>query len=206
VTRILLAHLLFLEDFLVKIRMVLITALVAAVALGTAGCNLIQPQATTHHYDPSDGVGANVGDIKLRNLVLISDNGQVGQLMFDAINTTGTSITLHVAFTANGSVSKQNVIIPSSEQPIGFGGPDEKQVQLSDFGVPPGGMIQLAFEAAGSETVTTFVPVLTTAQPEYKGLTPTPTPTPTPTNTLIPSSAATTAPSTQPAPTETPVG
>jgi hypothetical protein len=200
VARILLFNLLFLEDFLVKIRMVLITALVAAVAFGTAGCNLIQPQATTHHYDPSDGVGANVGDIKLRNLVLISDNGELGQLMFDAINTTGTSITLHVAFTINGKVSKQNVIIPSSEQPVRFGGPDERQVQLANFGVAPGGMIQLAFEAAGSETVTTFVPVLTTAQPEYKGLTPTPSPTPTPTQTFTMTSTP------EPAPTETPAG
>lgn len=187
-----------------KIRLVLVTALIASVALGTAGCNLIQPQATTHHYDPSDGVGVNVGALQLRNLILISDNGEVGQLMFDAVNTTGVDIVLHLAFTANGALTTQDVTIASSEQTVGFGGPGEPQVQLYSFGVAPGGMIQLALEADGSETKTVFVPVLTTAQPEYSGLTPTPTPTPTPTATATPEPV--TEQTDAPAPAETPAG
>jgi hypothetical protein len=177
-----------LEAFVVKIRFVLVAALVASVALGTAGCNLIQPQATTKKYDPSDGVGVNVGALQLRNLILISDDGVTGQLMFDAINTTGSDIDLNIAFTANGMVSTQVVTIVSSLWPISFGGRDEPQVQLTDFGVPPGAMIELSLLAGDSETKTLFVPVLTTQLPEYNGLTPTPTPEPTPepTSTAVP--------------------
>ena len=173
-----------------KIRMVLVAALVASLALGTTGCNLIQPQATRYHYDPSDGIGVNVGALQLRNLILISDDGELGQLMFDGVNTTGGDITLNVSFTANGTVSTQAVVIRSSEQTVGFGGPGEPQVQLSGFGVAPGGTLLLALQAGDSETKSVYVPVLTTAQPEYNGLTPTPTPTPvvslTPTPTPTP--------------------
>ena len=203
--------LMFLEAFVVKIRSVLIAALIASVALGTAGCNLIQPQATTHHYDASDGVGVNVGPVQLRNLILISDNGDAGQLMFDGVNTTGEDIILHVSFTVNGVVSTHDVKIVSAEQPVGFGGPGEPQVQLYSFGVAPGGMLLLALQAADSETKSVYVPVLTTGQPEYSGLTPTPTPTPTPTRTpavsATPTVDATTEPTNiEPAPVETPAG
>jgi hypothetical protein len=202
-----------LEAFVVKIRSVLIGVLIASVALGTAGCNLIQPQATTHHYDASDGVGVNVGPVQVRNLILISDNGEAGQLMFDAVNTTGADIVLHISFTVDGVVTTQDVTIVSAEQPVGFGGPGEPQVQLYSFGVAPGGMLQLALQAADSETKSVFVPVLTTGQPEYNGLTPPPTPTPTPEPTIEPTGApvngnGTTDQTTnvEPAPVETPVG
>lgn len=194
-----------------KIRLVLVSALIASVALGTAGCNLIQPQATTHHYDPSDGVGVNVGALQIRNLILISDNGEVGQLMFDAVNTTGADIVLHLSYTVDGTITMQDVKIASSEKTVGFGGPGEPQIQLFGFGVAPGGMIQLALEADGSETKSVFVPVLTTAQPEYNGLTPTPTPTPEP--IIVPTAAATAGANTgeqtnnvEPAPVQTPAG
>jgi hypothetical protein len=171
------------EAFVVKIRFVLVAALAASVALGTAGCNLIQPQATTTKYDPSDGVGIDVGDVALRNLILISDDGVTGQLMFDAINTTGADIDLNVSFTSNGTVTSQIVTIPSSDWPTSFGGRDEPQVQFTNFGVAPGGMLDVVFQAGASETKTIFVPVLTTQLPEYNGLTPTATPTPEPTLT-----------------------
>jgi hypothetical protein len=201
----------FLEAFVVKIRSVLIAALIASVALGTAGCNLIQPQATTNQYDPSDGVGVNVGPLQLRNLILISDNGEAGQLMFDAVNTTGEDIVLHISFTVDGVVATQDITIVSSEQPVGFGGPGEPQVQLYSFGVAPGGMLQLALQAVDSATKSVFVPVLTTGQPEYNGLTPTPTPTPEPTiePTVEPVNENGTTGETanvEPAPVETPVG
>lgn len=184
-------HISLLEAFVVKIRIVLISALVASVALGTAGCNLIQPQATTHHYDASDGVGVNVGKLQLRNVILLSDDGTTGQLMFNAVNITGADIDLNVSFTANGVVSTQVVTIVSSEWPTGFGGVGEPQVQLVNFGVPAGGMLQLVLQAGDSETMTVDVPVLTTAQPEYNGLTPTLTPTPTPVATGTASSTPT---------------
>jgi hypothetical protein len=102
-------------------------------------------------------------------------------------------IDLNIAFTANGMVSTQVVTIVSSLLPISFGGRDEPQVQLTDFGVPPGAMIELSLLAGDSETKTLFVPVLTTQLPEYNGLTPTPTPEPTPepTSTAVPTETET---------------
>jgi hypothetical protein len=72
-------------------------------------------------------------------------------------------------------------------------------------------MLQLALQAVDSATKSVFVPVLTTGQPEYNGLTPTPTPTPEPTiePTVEPVNENGTTGETanvEPAPVETPVG
>ena len=75
------------EAYAVKVRVLVAAALAVSVALGTAGCNLIQPQATRIAYDPSDGVSVNVGGLDLRNLMIISDNGKTGNFLLSAVNS-----------------------------------------------------------------------------------------------------------------------
>lgn len=160
----------------VKIRAILAVALALAVAAGTAGCNLIQPQATTKQYDASDGVGANLGELDLNNMILLTDDGVSASLVVGAINTTGSPITLNISYTANGSLATIVTDIPSSEQVIGFGGKDQPQIVLRDIGVAPGGTLTLTLQAGEGDTRVTIVPVLNTDLPEYQGLTPTPIP------------------------------
>jgi hypothetical protein len=175
----------------VKIRAVLAIALALAVATGTAGCNLIQPQATTKQYDASDGVGVNLGDLDLNNLILLSDNGgESGNLVVGAINTSGAPITLNISYTSNGSLATVVAVIPTSERVIGYGGKDQPQIVLRDFDVAAGGTLTLTLQAGDGDTRVTIVPVLNTDLPEYRGLTPSPIPavtiTPEPTETAEP--------------------
>ena len=174
-----------------KIRAVLAIALALAVATGTAGCNLIQPQATTKQYDASDGVGVNLGDLDLNNLILLSDNGgESGNLVVGAINTSGAPITLNISYTSNGSLATVVAVIPTSERVIGYGGKDQPQIVLRDFDVAAGGTLTLTLQAGDGDTRVTIVPVLNTDLPEYRGLTPSPIPTvtitPEPTETAEP--------------------
>ena len=141
-----------------KVRIVVAAALAVGVALGTAGCNLIQPQATTTPYDASDGVGINVGDLQLRNLMIISDNGETGNLLMGAANSTGEDAELHIGFV-------------SDKQVTSWGSGSEDRIILGGINTIPGGLLEVAFEANG-ETKTVLVPVLTSAQPEYEGLEP----------------------------------
>jgi hypothetical protein len=175
----------------VKIRVILALALVLAVATGTAGCNLIQPQATTTQYDPSDGVGVNLGELDLNNMILLSDNGgESANLVVGAVNTSGSPITLNISYTSNGSLATVVTVIPSSEGVIGYGGKDQPQIVLRDFDVAAGGTLTLTLQAGEGDTRVTIVPVLNTDLPEYRGLTPSPIPT----VTLTPTPAETTAP------------
>lgn len=152
-----------------KFRIATAAVLALGVALGTSGCNLIQPQATTKQYDASDGIGVNVGALKLRDLILISNDGQIGSLILTGVNTTGTDITLTITY---GGDHKVEHVIPSSDLGgASWGGPGESQIILDAIETEPGAMIQLAFND-GTETVSTLVPVLTTGQPEYAGLEP----------------------------------
>jgi hypothetical protein len=152
----------------VKFRIAIATVLAVGVALGTSGCNLIQPQATTKHYDASDGVGVNVGALKLRNLIVLSNDGVIGSLLLTGVNSTGNDIKLTVTY-ANGTTTQ---IVPTSDlRGKTWGGYNDSQIILGDIKTAPGAMLELAF-TDGVETITTLVPVLTTQQPEYKGLEP----------------------------------
>jgi hypothetical protein len=153
----------------VKFRIAIAAALAVGVALGTTGCNLIQPQATTKHYDASDGVGVNVGALSLRDLIVISNDGITGSLLLTGVNTTGSDIKLTITYAGGGKVEQ---LIPSSDlQGTTWGGHGDAQIILNNIATKPGSLIELAF-TDGIETVSTLVPVLSTGQPEYKGLEP----------------------------------
>jgi hypothetical protein len=177
----------------VKLRIAVSAALAISIALGTTGCNLFQPQATRNHYDASDGVAVNVGELDLRNLIVISNDGQLGSLVLSGINTSKLDATVTVQYQSEGKMQKETFALPYSEQPTSFGGRDEPQIVLHNIGTEPGAMMQIFFTTGTVAGAGTLVPVLSSAQPEYAGLAPkpqitvtpsaTPTPTPTPTAT-----------------------
>ena len=175
-----------------KIRAILVLVVALAVTTGTAGCNLIQPQATTKNYDASDGVGVNLGALDLRNMILLSDNaGESANLVLGAVNTSGSTITLNISYTSGGSLATVTVAIPTSEQVIGYGAAGQPQIVLDNIDVPAGGTLSLTLQAGDSDTKIAIVPVLNTGLPEYQGLTPSPVPTVTLTSTPSPSPTAT---------------
>ena len=173
----------------VKIRAILAVVLIAGIAVGTAGCNLIQPQATTKQYDPSDGVGVNLGELDLRNMMILTDNeGETASLMMGAVNATNDAITLNISYVVDGErVTVKPVVIEPAEQPTGFGGDGQPQIVLENINVAAGGILALTLQAGDSDTQVIPVPVLNTELPEYNGLQPTPVPLITTTGTPTPS-------------------
>lgn len=147
-----------------KVRVFVAAAIAVGVALGTTGCNLIQPQATTKQYAASDGINVNVGDLALRNLVVLSNDGKTGSLMMDSVNLA-TPQALHIEYTG----ADVHAVVPFSTQPTAFGTASGTKIILTNIATQPGAMIQLKF-SVGSKSTTTLVPVLNTELPEYHGL------------------------------------
>jgi len=156
----------------VKFRIVIAAAIAAGVVLGTSGCNLIQPQATTKSYDASDGVSLAVGKVNLQNLIAISDDGELASLMLTGVNTTGKAQTLTINYVAAGVAHTVTQLIPSSDlRGTTWGGKGDAQIILEQIATQPGSMMEIGFAVDGAQA-TTLVPVLSTEQPEYNGLGP----------------------------------
>lgn len=192
-----------------KIRAVASVTLAAAVAVGLAGCNYISPQRTTTQYSASDGTNANVGDLEVRNAILITDT-LVGtdvtdraNLIFSVVNHTGSAGSLDITYTGliNGVEQEVVVTVPvdasAGVTQVGFG--EGATVLLEGMDFTPGSTHDVDFTATldGVQTMQAVtVPVLDGTLPEYSTLVPGPAQTEPP--AAPPSIAPTTAPTQAP--------
>ncbi|WP_311478291.1 hypothetical protein [uncultured Gulosibacter sp.] len=178
-----------------KFRAVAASALALALAAGLTGCNLISPQRTTMEYAASDGVHATVGDLEVRNALLIvdSDTKEVTEanLVLSVVTESETPATLEASVAGGSTVSIPVALTPKNKGlvKVGFG---DAGAQLVTGKFRSGDTVEVTFSAAGSEA-TIKVPVLGADNPEnvldeYKTLAPNqvkptevPSETPTPT-------------------------
>lgn len=180
-----------------KTRLVASVALAGALLLGTTGCTLAAETGTLVHYQPSDGVAANVGDVKVRNLMGLSDNGEDVSLVMSIINAGKLTATVTFQY-EDSSGEKQNlsvVVKPNSSVHVG-GADDEVTAILRDAGATVGGTIPIYVQYGDKQGQQVQVPVLDGQTAAYTDLLPAPLPsfTPTPTATPEPTESATPTP------------
>ncbi len=144
----------------------------AAVAIAAAavlsGCQLASPVQTNVMYNAADGVPVDLGNVQIRDLVIVADTkGGPGTLSGSLINTASTPQT--VTF-ADGQSQATAEAQPYSQEPIS----GTSEVVIPQVSAPPGGVVQLtvATQASGASVVT--VPVVL-ADLYYKTLAPTAT-------------------------------
>lgn len=159
-----------------KARVAASVVLALAVALGTAGCNLVAPQATTKHYDASDGVSGNVGQIDVRNAVIITDGmgGTVGNLVVTFVNNDTKSHRVAISSGAGGSAVSEVTVEPGQVKLVGTK-PDtasNSNVFLLNFTAIPGSIYPLYFQYGDQTGLKLQVPVLDGGLPEYTDLVP----------------------------------
>jgi hypothetical protein len=158
----------------VKARVATSVALALAVAFGTAGCGLVAPQATTKHYDASDGVSGSVGTIDVRNAIIVADakDGTVGNLVVTLVNTGDKSH--RVAITA-GDRSAAHVTVQAGQVKQLGQNPEtasSSNVLIPEFTAKPGGLYSVYFQYGDETGVNLKVPVLDGQLPEYSSLVP----------------------------------
>ena len=165
-------------------RATLSAALAGALLLaGTTGCTFVAEIATLEEYDPSDGVGATVGDVQVRNMLAITEDGSRAALVFSANNSSDETVQLNVSLTEGGTPLQ--VPLPAATlTPVGSG--TGEQLVLEDLDVTPGSLLPVYVQYGEEPGSLLNVPVLDATLPEYAALVPSPTPTPTPTPTATP--------------------
>lgn len=157
-----------------KFRAAASIALAVAVAAGLAGCNMISPQRTNMAYDASDGVGVSVGDLELRNVLVLAEaedglNAEQGTLIASVVNHSGEAGTITVS---SGS-ARAEIPVEATDGITAVGYDDGPTVDLTGIELPVGGTIEITFTSAGGATATANVPVLDGALAEYATLIPT---------------------------------
>jgi hypothetical protein len=185
----------------VKARIATSVVLAVGILLGTSACNLFVPQSTTVAYDPGDGVGADMGDLSIRNAILFVGENQGANLVLTVVNTSADDARLKIEMksaTPPASTTVQipgdpTAHIPGGETKI-FGADTAAPISFGGVDFQAGSLVPVYFQYGSVEGKELLVPVLDTSMQEYQGLAPTPTPTPVVTPTVKPT----------PLPTETP--
>lgn len=160
-----------------RARAVAAIALSGALALGLSGCSMFMHVETARPYDPSDGIGASIDGLELRNLLVISEDGEIGNLIGGAVNTGDADIDFTVQWKADGT--RHSVELTAKANTTTMFGLDD-QVLLDPLGEKPGGLLSTVVHVPGGQQELR-IPILDTTLSEYQGLAPTPVPTPTPT-------------------------
>lgn len=152
-----------------KIRIASSIALAAGLLLGASGCGLMAPQATTEAYAPSDGIDVNVGEIDLRNVLLIADEtGENFNVVFSSVNDSGSVADLSMTFEGEGGkVASADFAVPTG---VGkFGNPEGEiaPVLVTIDGLKAGATVSTYFQLPGAAEVQYDVPVLDGELKEY---------------------------------------
>lgn len=160
-----------------------------------AGCGFVTPIATQFQYDPSDGVSTAVGDVTVQNVLVLTEDGEDGNLLFTAVNHSESSVDLGLQYLVDGTkVDLTLELDAKSSTNFGFG--DDGQLLLEGIDTPAGSLIALYFQYGNEVGSQIDVPVLDGSLEQYTPYLPTPAPTPTPTETAtaVPEPTETTAP------------
>lgn len=146
--------------------------LAAAVITGTTGCTLSAEIATMKEYDPSDGVGADIGDLALRNILLISNDAGEANLVMTVVNTSGEDVTLNVQFDQGSARTTESLELPAVPERTRVGDDPTAGILISGRDIIVGGLFPVYFEYGSVPGELVFVPVLDGTLPEYELLVP----------------------------------
>ncbi len=146
--------------------------LATAVIIGTTGCTLSAEIATMKEYDPSDGVGADIGELALRNILLISNEAGEANLVMTVVNTSGDDVTLNVQFDDGSARITESLELPAVPERTRVGDNPSAGVLVSGSELVVGGLFPIYFEYGSVPGELVFVPVLDGTLPEYELLVP----------------------------------
>ncbi|MRG61030.1 DNA modification methylase [Agromyces sp. CFH 90414] len=153
-----------------KARLAASAALALGIVIGASGCSMVTYQATTEHYDASDGVSANVGDLELRNVLVLAESGaDEASLVLTVANRGDSDADLSIEPVDGGEALELEV--PAHGQVV-VGAGEEEPLTLEGIEAEPGSLTSIYFVTSGAEGVEVQVPVLDGTLPEYEDLLP----------------------------------
>ena len=150
------------------------TAVLAATAL--SACQVTSPITTDLDYDPADGVSVDVGEVKIRDLLVVSEaDGAAGVVSGLVINDGTDSVTVTL------QLAGQAPLEPAVEVPAGgsvrldgrdpLGEERSEPVVIPSVAEPAGAYLDLRVTTSAGEVTSTNAPVQPPDGP-YSGYTP----------------------------------
>lgn len=144
-----------------KSRLVASIALGAVILLGTTGCSLISPQATSIAYSAAEGVNVkDSGPLQVRNALIVADeSGANGNFVAAIVNATADTHTLNLEFGEGASAITKSIRVPANSV-LSLGAEDNEPLLVKGIDTMPGADLDVFFQAGDGETVRAAVPVL----------------------------------------------
>ncbi len=148
-------------------KIVSVIAISAALLVGTTGCSLNKNVDSMMVYAPSDGSQINIGDVKLRNFIYLSNGTDGGKLIGTVVNDNKKDITVQFEYTDFDLRTKTDPITVSAGETLGLGsGSDTEGLGVTISGAPgANATIWVSIDGATGEQL--VVPVLDGTLEQY---------------------------------------
>ncbi|QEO09365.1 hypothetical protein [Protaetiibacter larvae] len=148
-----------------RARAVAAIALSGALAIGLSGCNFVMEPETNQPYDPSDGVSLDLGDLALRNVLIVTEDGETGELLGTAVNTTDAAIPFTIQWRSGGEYHEVKLRAAAGGS-TDFGWGDGDTVEFENLDTPAGGLLDAVVHIADDQAALQ-IPVLDASFPGY---------------------------------------
>ena len=113
-------------------------------AVGLSACSVFASPHTQKPYDSSDGVSVTVGDIRVLNAIVFTDDGENGNFFAAAANSGDTDVNLTLQYQSGGEKVDIVVEVPAGET-VYLGG-DSGQVFLPGIDTIAGSLLAIYFQ------------------------------------------------------------
>ena len=140
-----------------RLRALATTTLAAALLIGTAGCGVLLEPATLQSYSPSDGVNAEVGDVSVRNALLVANSSGDGALVMTFVNSGDALVFVTVELRGARNLSASVAAYPGITK-VGIA--DDNPLVFTNAEVFAGTYAEVYFQYGNFEGALVSVPVL----------------------------------------------
>ncbi len=155
--------------------------LAAAVLMSTAGCTFFAPQTTLKPYDPSDGVNTQIGDVYIRNVLLLVGQDGDASLLANVVNETDNGVNVTFQYegksTDGTSAKVDDTVFANPGKSASVGGQNDPRVILTGATPTPGTLFPIFVQYGDQTGKQLLVPVLDGTLKPYNELLPTAKPT-----------------------------
>ena len=146
-----------------------ISSLMAALL---SGCTFTAEIANLEPYDPSDGVGATLEDVAIRNVMLITSDGGEANLVMTVVNESGEETELAIQFGEGAGRQTATLVLPAQPELTQVGTSLDNQLVVEDDGLIAGALFPVYFQHGNVQGEPLNAPVLDGTLAEYELLVP----------------------------------
>jgi hypothetical protein len=152
----------------VRTRIASTIAVAVVTVLTLTGCGFVTPVATMKPYDPSDGVGSDIGDLALRNVLLIANDSSEATLIMTVVNRSDDEIVLNLQYGDATVRVNESLAISGGNSRTNVGDDPGTTIIVSDPTMTVGALFPIYFEYGSVPGDVVLVPVLDGSLPEYE--------------------------------------